>query len=142
MPGKPWWDLPTYFSVFFNVIFNLVFTYRKVLYKIYLIIDTWIPFNDYADTVSAYCRRPRGHNKNYADTTKTPQTLLESFWRLLTDFNGTIREKRYFCVFTKSSSIIKYSIWKRPYLKKNSCVRVFIDFAITTPFLPVQVESF
>ena len=64
----------------------------------YLIIDTWIPFNDYADTVSAYCRRPRGHNKNYADTTKTPQTLLESFWRLLTDFNGSGKKGTFVCL--------------------------------------------
>ena len=39
-------------------------------------------------------------------------------WRLLTDFKGTLRQKKVFgCVYTSNGNNLK--IWKPPYLKKD-----------------------
>ena len=53
---------------------------------------------DYADTMSIscwLCGQGVGEVVDYADTIMTMQTLSEKIWRLLTDFKGTIRQKRY-----------------------------------------------
>ena len=61
---------------------------------------------------------------NYADTYKN--TTFGNFWRLLTDFKGTIRWIKVLgCVYKPNSNNLK--IWKCLYLKKNLHVRVVID---------------
>ena len=74
-------------------------------------------FVDYADTYWNSCWL-RGHTVgvviDYVDTTMTTRTLLEKLLRLLTDFKGTVRQKK---VFRYNSNNLK--IWKPPYLKKK-----------------------
>ena len=72
------------------------------------------------------CPRSQGlreHIKDYADT-------FWKLWRLLTNFKGTITQKKVFgYVYTSNSNNLK--IWKPPYLKKNLGVRVVLDYADT-----------
>ena len=58
---------------------------------------------------------------DYADT-------FGKLRRFLTDFKWTISQNKVFkCVYTSNSNNLK--IWKSPYLKKKSGVRVVVDYA-------------
>ena len=77
-------------------------------------------------------QRLRGHgvsivnyyyDYDYSDT-------FWKLWRLLTDFKGTIRQKKVFgCVYTSNSNNLK--IWKPHHLKKNLGIRAVFDYADT-----------
>ena len=81
-------------------------------------------------------------------TTRTRQWLRRQFWRLLTDFKGTISQKKIIgYVYTPNSNNLK--IWKPPYLKNDYADTRFFEllrsniFAKTKkfakPFLPVHM---
>ena len=99
---------------------NVIWYFQKL--RVHLVVDyadtcwnsRWLRGHnvsvatDYADTMSIscwLCGQGVGEVVDYADTIMTMQTLSEKLWRLLTDFKGTIRQKRYLvCVYTPTSN--------------------------------------
>ena len=68
-----------------------------------------------------------GHINDYVDT-------FWKLWRLLTDFKGTLRQKKVFgCVYTSNGNNLK--IWKPPYLK-NDFLSLWSNIFVKTKKFP------
>ena len=104
MTGQKWFSFSWWYSQ--KRVSTTTLTHRKLFYIRKIKKQT----KKVTKNVIWYFQRLRGHKKDYANT-------LGKLWRLLTDFEGTIR---YLGVFTHANSN-NLKIWKCPYLT-NICV--------------------